>query len=168
MNVDIILPETVKILENDTFIVNGRVMVKGQLDFVSTYALSPWGGSLSFNFFNGPPKEASKYAFDAEADGPIGLYYLSGTEDLWEFDENGLWNGYEVTEYSGYGDLNSDFTVDVKDVYLARLAAAKLVVPTEEEFSFGDVDGNGRINAIDANLIRKFCANIITKFPVEG
>ena len=27
---------------------------------------------------------------------------------------------------------------------------------------------NGRINAIDANLIRKFCANIITKFPVEG
>lgn len=168
MNVDIILPETVKILENDTFIVNGRVMVKGQLDFVSTYALSPWGGSLSFYFFNGPPKEASKYAFDAEADGPIGLYYLSGTEDLWNFDENGLWNGYEVNEYSGYGDLNSDFTVDVKDVYLARLAAAKLVVPTEEEFSLGDVDGNGRINAIDANLIRKFCANIITKFPVGG
>ena len=89
-------------------------------------------------------------------------------ENSWSFDENGLWNGYEVTEYSGYGDLNSDFTVDVKDVYLARLAAAKLVVPAEEEFSFGDVDGNRRINAIDANLIRKFCANIITKFPVEG
>ena len=408
MNVDIILPETVKILENDTFIVNGRVIVKGQLDFVSTYALSPWGGSLSFYFFNGPPKEASKYAFDAEADGPIGLYYLSGTEDLWEFDENGLWNGYEVNEInaedviiaSGYcggegdgtnlewvltedgtltisgegkmecykstnngkqitsapwgeysdhlktlvieegvtnigccafafcsgfegtlvipnsvtiiedsafvlcsgftgnlvipnnvteigwyafykcdgfngkliigkgitnigvrafygcskltgnlfihndeisigglafcncginnyyfggdapemvrvpgesiiydhfdktddtiyypsgnstwevvdgkwkgynavawevpfeiGDINQDRKVDVKDVYFARLVAAKLVVPTEEEFSLGDVDGNGRINVIDANLIRKFCANIITKFPVEG
>ena len=94
------------------------------------------------------------------------IYYVD--DGSWSFDENGLWNGYEVTEYSGYGDLNSDFTVDVKDVYLARLAAAKLVVPTEEEFSFGDVDGNGRINAIDANLIRKFCANIITKFPVEG
>ena len=95
------------------------------------------------------------------------FYYLSGTEDLWEFDENGLWNGYEVKEYNCYGDINIDFTVDVKDVYLARLIAAKLVVPTEMESSFGDVDGDGKVTAIDANLIRKFAVGIINTFPVE-
>lgn len=167
MNVDIVLPETVKIIKESAIFTNGRVIVKGQLDFVSTWACSPWNGTLSFYFFNGPPKEANEYTFDAEANGPIGLYYLSGTEDLWSFDENGLWNGYEVKEYNCYGDINIDFTVDVKDVYLARLIAAKLVVPTEMESSFGDVDGDGKITAIDANIIRKFAVGIIDKFPVK-
>ena len=97
------------------------------------------------------------------------IYYPEGNA-TWVI-ENGKWKGYNAVAWKvpfEIGDINQDRKVDVKDVYLARLAAAKLVVPAEEEFSLGDVDGNGRINAIDANLIRKFCANIITKFPVEG
>ena len=54
------------------------------------------------------------------------------------------------------GDVNNDGSIDVKDVYVARIFAAKLAVPAEDEFYRSDVNGDGRINVIDANLIRKF------------
>ena len=69
--------------------------------------------------------------------------------------------GYEL------GDINLDGIVDVMDAYTARLIAAKLVVPTEQQLMLGDVDGDGKITAVDANYIRKFIVNIISSFPVE-
>lgn len=166
----VVIPESVKKIESTAFSgFDGELIVEGKLDYIEMWAFVGFSGkSVNIYFLNGSPEAAQIEAFKMGDYYFINLYYLSGTENLWNFDENGLWNGYEVKEYNGYGDINIDFTIDVKDVYLARLIAAKLVVPTEMESSFGDVDGDGKVTAIDANLIRKFCANIITKFPVEG
>jgi len=65
------------------------------------------------------------------------------------------------------GDINLDGSVDVKDAYYARLVAAKLIRPTEQQILLGDVDLDGKITALDANIIRKFVAKIITEIPVE-
>ncbi|MBE6899380.1 MAG: hypothetical protein E7479_01765 [Ruminococcaceae bacterium] len=72
----------------------------------------------------------------------------------------------EIRNYS-LGDLNLDGFVDVKDSYTARLIVAKLLVPTEEQLLAGDVDSDGKISAIDANIIRKFAAGIIDSLPVQ-
>ncbi|MBQ2898872.1 MAG: dockerin type I repeat-containing protein, partial [Oscillospiraceae bacterium] len=65
------------------------------------------------------------------------------------------------------GDINLDGSVDVKDAYYARLVAAKLIRPTEQQILLGDVDLDGRITALDANIIRKFAVKIITEIPVK-
>lgn len=70
-------------------------------------------------------------------------------------------------EESLMGDLNLDGSVDVKDAYYARLVAAKLRTPTEQQILLGDVDLDGKITAIDANIIRKYALGIITEIPVE-
>ena len=80
--------------------------------------------------------------------------------------ENGVCTGCGKSEFS-LADLNLDGTVDVKDVYTARLVAAKLRTPTEQQILLGDVDLDGKITAIDANIIRKYILGIITKIPVE-
>ncbi len=69
--------------------------------------------------------------------------------------------GYEL------GDINLDGAVDVKDSYYARLVIAKLRKPTEQQILLGDVDLDGEITAIDANIIRKYILGIITEIPVE-
>lgn len=66
---------------------------------------------------------------------------------------------------SAKGDLNSDGEIDIEDAFMARLIAAKLVVPTEDQKLAGDVDGDGRITASDANYIRRYVVGIISGFP---
>ncbi len=80
--------------------------------------------------------------------------------------ENGICTICGKWEYP-LGDLNLDGDVNVMDAYYARLVAAKLVVPTEQQILLGDVDLDGKITAVDASYIRKFSANIIQKFPSE-
>ena len=63
------------------------------------------------------------------------------------------------------GDINQNGSVEIDDVFCARLAAAKLMVLSEEQILAGDVDSDGKITAIDANIIRKYIAKIIEKFP---
>ena len=65
------------------------------------------------------------------------------------------------------GDINLDGTVNVEDVFYARLVAAKLRKPTEQQILLGDVDLDGKITAIDANIIRKYALGIITEIPVK-
>ena len=72
----------------------------------------------------------------------------------------------EIRNYP-FADLNLDGAVDVKDVYTARLISAKLLFPTEEQIALGDVDLDGKITAIDANIIRKYLAGIIESLPVQ-
>jgi alpha-L-rhamnosidase len=66
-----------------------------------------------------------------------------------------------------FGDFDGSGEVEVADAYFARLVAAKLVVPTEEQLAFCDVDSDGKITAIDANLIRKYAVGIIKELPVK-
>jgi len=72
-----------------------------------------------------------------------------------------------VIRNSKIGDINNDSNVDVRDAHLARLIAAKLIAPEETQLVVGDVDLDGRITAIDANLIRKYCAYIIEELPIN-
>ncbi|MBQ4546907.1 MAG: DUF4886 domain-containing protein [Oscillospiraceae bacterium] len=65
------------------------------------------------------------------------------------------------------GDINLDGSVNVKDAYYARLVAAKLIRPTEQQILLGDADLDGKITALDANIIRKFAVKIITEIPVK-
>lgn len=71
------------------------------------------------------------------------------------------------TEPLGFpeGDINFDGKTDVEDAHIARLIAAKLIVPTEQQKTLGDVDGDGKITAVDANYIRRFAVGIIDSFP---
>lgn len=71
----------------------------------------------------------------------------------------------DFKEESAKGDLNSDGEIDIEDAFMARLIAAKLVVPTEDQKLAGDVDGDGRITASDANYIRRYVVGIISGFP---
>ena len=81
--------------------------------------------------------------------------------------ENGICTVCGEWEYP-MGDINLDGEVNVKDAYYARLVAAKLIKPTDEQLLVGDADLDGRITALDANIIRKFVAKIIGKLPVTG
>ncbi len=66
-----------------------------------------------------------------------------------------------------FGDSDGNGSVDVADAYFARLVAAKIVKPTEEQLALCDVDSDGKITAIDANIIRKFALGIIKELPVQ-
>ena len=65
------------------------------------------------------------------------------------------------------GDADNDGETSVKDVYYIRLIAARLITPTEEQYRFCDVDGDGKITAIDANILRKYIIGMITELPVN-
>ena len=66
-----------------------------------------------------------------------------------------------------FGDMDGSGNVDVMDAYFARLVAAGLAKPTDEQLMLCDVDSDGKITAIDANIIRKFAAGIIKSLPIN-
>ncbi len=70
-------------------------------------------------------------------------------------------------ENAVFGDSDGNGSVDVIDAYFARLVAAKLAEPTAEQLAFCDVDLDGKITAIDANLIRKYALGIIKELPIQ-
>ncbi len=167
---DVTIPASVESIGNIGFFgKSGNFYVEGQLEFVETVAFGSMNKMTNVYFMGGAPVECEEGAF-GEGNNISNIYYID--DGSWEFDANGLWNGYKVNRLSEsgfvYGDINKDGKVDVRDVYMARIFAAKLTVPTAEELELGDVDGNGRINVIDANLIRKFALQKINRFPIEA
>ena len=38
---------------------------------------------------------------------------------------------------------------------------------SDSDILYGDVDLNGKVNVLDANLIRRYAAKVISVFPVE-
>jgi len=91
------------------------------------------------------------------------IYYPLGNP-TWKI-VYGEWKGYKAVEYRISLDINSDASVDIKDVYYLRLVAGKLIVPTAEDIELADVDGDGKLTAIDANILRKYLAGIIKELP---
>ena len=63
----------------------------------------------------------------------VKLYYLAGTENLWNFDENGKWNGYTVEEYKEEVDMTISSAVAAEEgtakikVSIGKLSFAKLL-----------------------------------------
>ncbi|MBR2041425.1 MAG: leucine-rich repeat protein [Oscillospiraceae bacterium] len=195
------IPDSVKIIESGAFedgmlskiIVNGDIKSIGMVAFYSNREnleiifkgkvgkieniVMAYYLDVDVYFLNGAPESAKhRYtgegmpSFDDIGQGSTyNIYYLSGTEDLWEFDENGLWNGYEVKPFSFHacGDVDGNGKVNVLDANLVRRCSAKLLELDYAQELAADVDGNGKVNVLDANLIRRYSAKLIDIFPAE-
>ncbi|MBR3953775.1 MAG: dockerin type I repeat-containing protein [Oscillospiraceae bacterium] len=62
----------------------------------------------------------------------IHVLYRKAEATGWETDENGLWNGYKV----------------------------RIIGAPEPEVIYGDIDGNEKVNVLDANLVRRYAARL--------
>ena len=105
---EIIIPENVKTIEQQAIYYNSKnshlsVIVKGNLTansrFVQTTA-SENTGWADIYFLDGEPKINNAGNFVI---GNVNMYYLAGTENKWTFDDNGLWKGFTVTKFYGFG-----------------------------------------------------------------
>lgn len=67
-----------------------------------------------------------------------------------------------------YGDVNGDGRVNVMDATKVQFAAAELQTLTADQKILADVDGDGVVNIKDVSCIQRYCANMITSFPVES
>lgn len=79
-----------------------------------------------------------------------------------------VYNESDFVEEPVLGDLNGDAEQTVEDVYMIRLVVAKLAELTDEQKNAADLDGDGKITAIDANILRKYILGIITEIPVAA
>ena len=105
---EIIIPENVKTIKQQAIYYNSKnshlsVIVKGNLTansrFVQTTASENTGWADVY-FLDGEPKINNAGNFVI---GNVNMYYLAGTEDKWTFDDNGLWKGFTVTKFYGFG-----------------------------------------------------------------
>ncbi|MBR2042088.1 MAG: leucine-rich repeat protein [Oscillospiraceae bacterium] len=101
---DVIIPESVKVIKSYAFDgLSGKFIIESRLEKIGNWAFYGWledGFSVYFNA--GAPITAEAEPFGDKDSYFSDIYYLVGTEDLWEFDENGLWNGYKVELYDPY------------------------------------------------------------------
>ena len=94
----LVLPKSLEIVENSAFSnFSGDIFVEGRIENIEPWAFQNDYEDINIFFMAGAPYNIGEYAFDSE--GMINLYYLDGTEILWDFDENGLWNGYDVYSF---------------------------------------------------------------------
>ena len=66
-----------------------------------------------------------------------------------------------------YGDLNNDDVFNSIDFGMLRLVLLGLKPRTEINEQAADVDGNGKVDAIDFAYMRQYLLGIIKNFPVE-
>jgi hypothetical protein len=79
-----------------------------------------------------------------------------------------VYNESDFVEEPVLGDVDGDAVQTVEDVYMIRLVVAKLAELTDEQKNAADLDGDGKITAIDANILRKYILGIITEIPVAA
>ncbi|MBQ4643377.1 MAG: leucine-rich repeat protein [Oscillospiraceae bacterium] len=137
---------------------SGNVTLPKTVGFIGEETFKNCG--INNYYFEGNAPSLGEKAFDSASDT---IYYPRGAEN-WNI-VAGKWNGYKAVEYRISLDINSDASVDIKDVYYLRLVAGKLIVPTAEDIELADVDGDGKLTAIDANILRKYLAGIIKELP---
>ena len=171
---EITVKGNIEYIENAAFqVYNGAIIFEGKVGEVYNAAFRPhdWAGEKQEIIFMAGPPETIQISVNWSSfnEGCV-IYYLSGTENLWNFDENGLWNGYEVKPFSFHacGDVDGNGKVNVLDANIIRRASARLLELDYAQELAADVDGNGKINVLDANLIRRYSAKLIDKFPAEG
>lgn len=126
------------------------------------------------------------YSFGFYGDGVILSDYVISVDTGYTLGELREAFGVESNEATFYvvkeGEKIKGFTVD----YTTEDLEAQLIINledsgsalgeyeiicesvTEEEFERGDVNCDGKINVIDANLIRRYAAKLIDSFPTEN
>ncbi|MBQ7123495.1 MAG: InlB B-repeat-containing protein [Oscillospiraceae bacterium] len=149
---------------------SGKVFFEGEVNRVVFEAFGyPQDGDTDIYFLNGPPKTIEIDEYGASFGPGSVLYYLKGTEDKWEFDENGLWNGYEVHEYDPgaieTGDTNGDGVINARDSQrLYEYIVGKNKTDDETVIKAMDVNGDGVVNARDSQRLYE---HIIGKNPLD-
>lgn len=63
------------------------------------------------------------------------------------------------------GDVNSDRMTNASDVMIIRQYVCKMLSVNSEEENAGDVNGDGKLNILDANYIRLLINDKIDSFP---
>ena len=96
-----ILPDSVKVIKSYAFSgFKGKIMINTVLDEIEHNAFDSVVLSdrtvCSVYFMAGQPLLSYADSFDKTY---VLLYYLKETEDKWTFDEDGLWNGFDVYPY---------------------------------------------------------------------
>ncbi len=159
---ELVIPEGITFIENAAFKncseFSGKIIFSNNIEEICPEAFLNCG--INNYYFEGNAPSLGEKAFDSASDT---IYYPRGAEN-WNI-VAGKWNGYKAVEYRISLDINSDASVDIKDVYYLRLVAGKLIVPTAEDIELADVDGDGKLTAIDANILRKYLAGIIKELP---
>lgn len=86
-------------------------------------------------------------------------------ESCEDTDSDGLCDGCmaQLEKTVTLGDVNLDGIIDAEDAGLVLRVVARLEVPIDE--TMADVDGNGRITAVDAMLILCYAQGQIDTFP---
>lgn len=66
----------------------------------------------------------------------------------------------------GYGDIDGDGFVTLMDYDVAKSILMGFYSPKEEEFKRADVNGDGKVDGIDVDLIKNYAHENIHTFPV--
>lgn len=79
---------------------NGKVVFNGKVEEIKSGAFRNEQGITDVYFMSGAPQKVERNIVETWHSfiGNINIYYLEGTPG-WEFDSDGLWNGYEVIPY---------------------------------------------------------------------
>lgn len=97
---------------------------------------------------------------------PYRVYALDEYNKVWEITESPkqILNLNENAPSGGFGDINEDGKINMKDARIALKAAVGSETLNEEQQKLGDVDNDGKVGMKDARLILKYAVGSITEF----
>lgn len=73
----------------------------------------------------------------------------------------------KIEIFSLYGDVNNDEQITAADATLILQAVENRIILSNSQRQIADVDGDGIISRMDAELILKYVVHSIDRFPVE-
>lgn len=97
---------------------------------------------------------------------PYRVYALDEYNKVWEITESPkqILNLNENAPSGGFGDINEDGKINMKDARIALKAAVGSETLNEEQQKLGDMDNDGKVGIKDARLILKYAVGSITEF----
>lgn len=97
---------------------------------------------------------------------PYRVYALDEYNKVWEITESPkqILNLNENAPSGGFGDINEDGKINMKDARIALKAAVGSETLNEEQQKPGDVDNDGKVGMKDARLILKYAVGSIIEF----
>ena len=97
---------------------------------------------------------------------PVELY----VEDLRNYEDYkiaaNVENGMITVIDTPYGDINQSDDITATDALMTLYSNSQLLVLTEEQRKFADVNGDGKVSAADALLILQYSAGEISNYPI--
>lgn len=126
---EIFIPKSVTSIEGRIRcrLLHTNIIIEGNPNFAEYFiAAQNYDFIIDMFFLNGEPESVKLNANS----GTLNLYYLAGTEDKWNFDEEGLWRGRTVTKFYGFG------TEDETDHSEHNTEVRNILEATEEDYGY--------------------------------